>query len=79
MPEKAVKQLDLRRFTWDDSEFPTIRSAAVLECAACIDSPHGLGGARSIGHFQVIQLRKFRALFGVMIDYKPECQQGGNS
>jgi hypothetical protein len=59
MPEKAVQQLDLGRFTWGDSEFPTIRSAAVLECAACIDSPHGLGGARSIGHFQVIQARSW--------------------
>jgi hypothetical protein len=57
MPEKAVQQLDLGRFTWGDSEFPTIRSAAVLQCAACIDSPHGLGGARSM--IQRIQARSW--------------------
>jgi hypothetical protein len=42
-------------------------------------------GRRSIddptdpGAVVVEKARKFHALFGVMIDYKPECQQGGNS
>src|SRR5262249_62151447 len=30
------------------------------------------------GAVVVEKARKFHALFGVMIDYKPQCQQGGN-
>jgi hypothetical protein len=84
MPEKAATRLGvihLGRFGIPDNSF---RRRSRMR--RCIDSPHGLGGARSIGAdptdpgtVVVEKARKFHALFGVMIDYKPECQQGGNS
>jgi hypothetical protein len=76
MPEKAVQQLDLGRFTWGDSEIPDnsfrrrSRMRRLHRFAARI-------GRRSIDRAlprrgRGGKARKFHALFGVMIDYKPE-------
>src|SRR5262249_49008883 len=65
-------------------EFPTIRSAAVLECVACIDSPQGLGGAWSIGQFRLIKARsrcnsaEIPRPVWCYDRLQPQCQQGGN-
>src|SRR5262249_42929044 len=45
--------------TCGGSESRTIRSAVALEYVACIDSPQGLGGACSIGQFQLVQARSW--------------------
>jgi hypothetical protein len=81
MPEKAANQLDLGRFGIPDNSFRRrSRIRRLHRFAAWI-------GRRSIdralpsdpGAVVLEKARKFRTLFGVMIDYKPQCQQGGNS
>jgi hypothetical protein len=62
MTEKAAKHLDSQRFGIPDNSFRRDSRMRRLHRFAA----------------RVQKARKFRALFGVMIDYKPQCQQGGN-
>jgi len=61
MAEKAAKHLDLQRFGIPDNSFRRDSKIRRLHRFAA----------------RVQKARKFRARFGVMIDYKRQCQQGG--